>query len=92
MRFVLLVVVLVFGCSPPATDIVISSVAPELECVLRADGNGDGAVDGADYTLWADNWGRTDANGAAEGDFCGNGTVDGADYTIWADEWGHTCD
>lgn len=49
------------------------------------DANGDGLVTGADYTIWAANFGRglVDAT-VGEGDFNGDGKVTGADYTIWA--------
>ncbi len=53
---------------------------------MPGDANGDGKVDGADYTLWADHY-KT-AGGWAGGDFNNDGTVDGADYTIWADNFG----
>ncbi len=49
------------------------------------DATRDGVVDGADYTVWADNYklpGTWD-----EADFNADGTVDGADYTIWADNF-----
>lgn len=57
---------------------------------LDGDGNCDGRVDGADYTLWADYFGRDVEDGAARGDFNGDGHVDGADYTVWADHYGET--
>lgn len=50
------------------------------------DANGDGVVDGADYTLWADHYLAT-GRMWPEGDFTGDGIVDGADYTIWADHY-----
>ena len=53
--------------------------------VLLGDYNGNGEVDAADYTVWADNFGSTtllDADGN------GDGMVDAADYTIWADNFG----
>ena len=52
------------------------------------DANADDRVDGADYTIWADSFGITDAVGPSEGDFNSDGSVDGADYTIWADNFG----
>jgi hypothetical protein len=48
--------------------------------------NGDGTVDGADYTVWADHY--NEPGGAA--DFNEDGLVDGADYTVWADGYGST--
>jgi hypothetical protein len=56
--------------------------------VLPGDANADGAVDGADYTIWADSFGMQNPQGAVDGDFNGDGEVDGADYTIWADNFG----
>jgi hypothetical protein len=55
---------------------------------LAADGNDDGSVDGADYTIWADNYGRHQPVIRTEGDFNCDGSVDGADYTVWADSFG----
>jgi len=57
-----------------------------FELILMGDANGDGAVDGGDYTLWADHYNQ--AGGWGEGDFSGNGFVDGGDYTLWADNYG----
>ncbi|MEM6854757.1 MAG: hypothetical protein AAF593_10160, partial [Planctomycetota bacterium] len=56
-----------------------------IQALLAGDYNGNGTVDAADYTVWADNFGSTtllDADGN------GNGVVDAADYTIWADNFG----
>ena len=53
-----------------------------------ADANGDGFVDGADYTIWADNFGRDDAIGPEEGDFDGDGLVDAADLAILESQFG----
>jgi Dockerin type I domain len=54
---------------------------------LAGDANGDGAVTDADYTIWADNYGATEAT-PEMGDFNGDGSVTDADYTIWADNYG----
>ena len=66
--------------------LVASAVAAPL---LPGDATGDGRVDGADYTVWSDNYapgvgGKT----WQQGDFSGNGIVDGGDFTIWADNYG----
>ncbi len=53
--------------------------------VPDGDANTDGAVDGADYTIWADHYKL--AGGWHQGDFNDDGIVDGADYTIWADNF-----
>lgn len=50
------------------------------------DANLDAHVDGADYTVWADNFMQSGKT-RAEGDFNGDGVVDGADYIIWADHF-----
>jgi hypothetical protein len=50
------------------------------------DFNGDGVVDIADYTVWADNFGGAGPAGDGNGD----GVVDIADYTVWADNFGRT--
>ncbi len=52
----------------------------------KGDANYDGKVDGADYTIWADNY-KASGNWA-KGDFDLSGFVDGADYTLWADNFG----
>ncbi|MBL9124648.1 MAG: DNRLRE domain-containing protein [Planctomycetaceae bacterium] len=74
----------VFSASAAASN------RPALEITLApqmpGDANFDGLVDGADYTIWADNYLLTGAL-FTQGDFTGDGTVDGADYTIWADNY-----
>ncbi|MEM1028481.1 MAG: PEP-CTERM sorting domain-containing protein [Planctomycetota bacterium] len=55
--------------------------------IVTGDYNGNGLVDAADYTIWADTFGST-LDLAADGN--GNGVVDAADYTIWADNFGST--
>jgi len=54
--------------------------------LLAGDADGDGAVNGADYTIWADRYGQP--GGWIDGDFNGDDEVDGADYTLWADNYG----
>ncbi len=54
----------------------------------------DGKVDGGDYTVWADNYGKTDApawsaGGWTVGNFTEDTNVDGGDYTVWADNYGY---
>jgi hypothetical protein len=48
--------------------------------------NGDGHVTDADYTIWADNYGATNALWEM-GDWNQDGSVTDADYTIWADNY-----
>ncbi|MBL9123199.1 MAG: cellulase family glycosylhydrolase [Planctomycetaceae bacterium] len=54
---------------------------------LLGDANADGRVDGADYTVWADNFLQASVLGRFAGDFNRDGVVNGADYTIWADRF-----
>jgi len=49
------------------------------------DANFDGAVDGGDYTIWADHYLQPGCWG--EGDFNEDGFIDGGDYTIWSDNY-----
>jgi hypothetical protein len=44
-------------------------------------------ITAGDYTVWASNFGRTNA-GWEDGDANGDGIVDGGDYTLWADMMG----
>ncbi len=55
-----------------------------------ADFNEDGVVDGADYTILADNYHKENASWE-DGDANYDGTVDGADYTVWSDNYRRTC-
>jgi hypothetical protein len=69
---------------------VINSVPPQPpDNCWWGDYNQDGVVDLADYTVWADNFGKTGPP-HIHGDGNGDGTVDLADYTIWADNFGRT--
>jgi glucose/arabinose dehydrogenase len=52
---------------------------------LLGDATGDRQIDGADYTVWADNF--HGSGGFDSGDFNRDGAIDGADYTIWADRF-----
>jgi hypothetical protein len=52
------------------------------------DANGDGVVNESDYTIWAGNYGRTNATGPSQGDFNADGRVNDLDYTIWANNYG----
>ena len=58
--------------------------------VLEGDYNGDGTVDAADYTVWRDNLGLSDAalNGNGTGD--ASGLVVQADYTLWVSNFGQS--
>ena len=56
----------------------------------QGDFNGDGTVTGADYVIWANNFGGGDA-ALAPGSHNDDGVVTGADYVIWANNFGNTC-
>lgn len=49
----------------------------------RADFNGDGFSNAADYTVWRDNLGLTGGAGILDGDATGDGNVTQDDYLAW---------
>ena len=67
-------------------DVLYDALRVEVPSLIPGDANGDGLVDGADYTRWADHFLQTN-QAIASGDFTGDGIVDGADYTVWADHF-----
>jgi hypothetical protein len=69
---------------PTATP--VSTPSPTPGKVGDADGNGK--VDGIDYTYWLNNYGTKTTNGVTAGDFNLNGTVDGLDYVLWVSNYG----
>jgi len=74
--------------------IIIEIVAESEPTPWPGDAQPDGKVDGGDYTIWADNYGTTDATpwsqgGWVVGNFTEDTNVDGGDYTVWADEYGY---
>jgi hypothetical protein len=88
-----------FDVDVTATDIAgnetsITGGDKELTTMIEGDANEDAAVDGADYTAWADHYQDTGVDpwsdgGWAVGNWNEDTTVDGADYTAWADNYGH---
>lgn len=54
---------------------------------VDADFNGDGAVDGADFLAWQQNFGIAGATNE-QGDADGNATVDAADLAAWQSNFG----
>lgn len=54
---------------------------------VDADFNGDGAVDGADFLAWQQNFGSAGATNE-QGDADGNATVDAADLAVWQSNFG----
>lgn len=67
----------------------IGSTAP-VTAGIDGDYNDDGTVDAADYTIWRDNLGLSDAalNGNGSGD--ASGLVVSADYSLWSGNYGAT--
>ena len=66
-----------------------------LKLSRPGDANEDEAVNGGDYTIWADNFDFEPAvpwsdGGWAVGNFNEDSLVDGGDYTIWSDNYGST--
>jgi hypothetical protein len=55
--------------------------------MLAADGNGNGIVDAADYTIWRK---ISQATATMSGDYNQNGTVAAADYVVWRKGLGTT--
>lgn len=55
--------------------------------LIPGDATYDHIVDGADYTVWANNFLGAGPYGIYSGDFTGDNKVDGADYTIWANNF-----
>ena len=58
-----------------------------LFTAIPGDGNLNGDVEAADYTLWANGFGAPDA-AFQTGDYNGDGLTNAADYTIWANNFG----
>lgn len=57
---------------------------------LLTDANNDGKVDGADYVIWLNNYGKNTTDGKSKGDFNIDGFVDGLDYVLWLNDYGKT--
>ncbi len=70
------------------TDVYVLHSLPQT-AGPTADFNGNGVVDAADYTVWADNFGNPSATNG-QGDADGDGDVDGADYLEWQRQFGTT--
>jgi len=57
-----------------------------------ADYNDDGKVDGLDFIIFRNEWGRTDClSVGCEGDMNSDGKVDGLDFIIFRNDWGKVC-
>jgi len=75
-------------------NVIVDYGATALEiATLLGDANGNGEVEGGDYTIWADHYLASPVpawadGGYAVGNFNDDASVDGADYTLWADNYG----
>jgi len=80
--------------SPTATSTLTPSptaVGPSPTSQFKpGDANGDGLVDGVDYSIWQANYGKATNDNYKSGDFNGDGKVDGADYYIWFSNYSAT--
>jgi len=75
-----------------ALDVRVGKYISWLLSEVPGDANVDGRIDGADYTIWADNYGATGLpafsdGGLAYGNFNDDDVVNGSDYTLWADNY-----
>jgi hypothetical protein len=72
---------------------LVSAILTTTGSVMAAipgDANGDGLVNGADYSIWVSHYGQTVSCGASCGDFTGDGQVNGSDYFLWLSNYGTT--
>lgn len=74
------------GGSVVIADVLFDSFRVEMAALVPGDANGDGLVNGGDYTVWADHYLLTNQT-VVTGDFTGDGIVDAGDYTVWADHF-----
>ena len=77
------------GLLDPVTFLLplYSSTNLLLFTAIPGDGNLSGAVEAADYTLWANGFGSGTPT-FETGDYNGDGSTDAADYTTWANNFG----
>ena len=77
-----------YGMRKIPTDLDLAALA-DLGWSFGANGdaNLDGVINGADYTLYADNAAAT-APTWSQGDFNCDGKIDASDYAIWANAYG----
>ena len=60
--------------------------AVSLAVTVAGDFSGDGVIDAADYTVWADSFGATGHGSAGDGN--GDGVVNELDYDVWQTNYG----
>lgn len=75
--------------TPTSTATGLPSATNTQVAVKPGDANGDGKVDGIDYTVWLFHYDptRTQSGGRTIGDFDTNGIVDGIDFVIWLNNY-----
>jgi acid phosphatase type 7 len=66
--------------------LIITSLIPafqlKAQSIIPGDANGDGKVDGSDFTVWQNHFDQS-VTGVANGDFNLDHYVNGIDYVIW---------
>jgi len=73
-----------------AGAVCVDSIRLRSVSTVAGDANNDGMVTDADYTVWADTFGREDGSTAdLTADWNNSWKVTDADYTIWADNFGY---
>ena len=70
-------------CPPPTLTPTITPTPTRPDDLMPGDANEDRMVDGQDYVIWLNNYGRSTQNRHRDGDFNYNGTVEGLDLNIW---------
>ena len=82
--------VLFVGGGPLPVEYLSDGLYVTLDTVeLAGDYNGDGTVNAADYTIWADTLGETVVPGTGA-DGVDDGFIDKWDYELWKDHFGST--
>jgi hypothetical protein len=71
---------------PTITPTLTASITPTL-IPKPGDANGDNIIDGRDYVVWLNNYGKS-LLGPTNGDFDKNNIVDGRDYVLWLNNYG----
>lgn len=69
-------------------DAPIEFASFEVPAFLAGDFDGNGIVNGADLTIWEDQFGAASGGSSATGDATGDGAVDGRDFLRWQANFG----
>ena len=75
-----------FEVDKPA--VVLTPTPSPIQQKKSGDANNDNIVDGLDYVLWLNHYGKPTEKRESDGDFNFDGTVDGLDYVIWLNNYG----